>query len=454
MKNDRLMETSCGSPHYASPEVVQGQKYDGSKADAWSLGVLLYGLCAGRLPFDDHSIPRLLEKVCKGTFVMPNHFDGQLRDLVAKLLVVSPDQRMTLANVKSHPWWIDKCRAFGFPMDGSHLAQLPPAMPLPSGNPPDSGVTSSSSPASGLTRPTGPPPIPPRKASSSSQQSSASTATSAARGSMIIHHPLLQIKVEDIGEDELKKYFTDLQNLALSIAEENAILRDNFQCPRTLPQASQQATAPTHPAVNPPESALMPIPPQEMQLPVQEPLDEEVLEFITVQQGWADVDSLTKQLKDPAPSLDKAFYKLLLQQKSAYSNLNHLRHDLPSSVSPNRPIKLVEQSADANAPLESLLRNCRIKTDTALLRNVDADPAFAPAQVKKKGKGIFGRVFGGKGGKPEEGREDSTNHPSPMRAKAVTVVAPEASESGSTNVQRLGMDMRQKSAPMLIKREK
>ena len=62
-KEDQLFETSCGSPHYASPEVIQGLKYDGEKCDIWSLGVLLFGLCAGRLPFDDQQIPKLLEKV-------------------------------------------------------------------------------------------------------------------------------------------------------------------------------------------------------------------------------------------------------------------------------------------------------------------------------------------------------------------------------------------------------
>jgi BR serine/threonine kinase len=67
-----MVETSCGSPHYAAPEVVQGNYYDGRAADVWSCGVILYGLLAGRLPFNDPSIRTLLIKVKRAKYTMPN----------------------------------------------------------------------------------------------------------------------------------------------------------------------------------------------------------------------------------------------------------------------------------------------------------------------------------------------------------------------------------------------
>lgn len=56
----KMLETSCGSPHYASPEIIRGVKYDGAKADIWSTGIILYALLTGNLPFDDENIRRLL----------------------------------------------------------------------------------------------------------------------------------------------------------------------------------------------------------------------------------------------------------------------------------------------------------------------------------------------------------------------------------------------------------
>jgi BR serine/threonine kinase len=67
-----IAETSCGSPHYAAPEVVRGIPYDGRAADIWSCGVILFALLAGRLPFTDPSIRNLLVKVKSGQYAMPD----------------------------------------------------------------------------------------------------------------------------------------------------------------------------------------------------------------------------------------------------------------------------------------------------------------------------------------------------------------------------------------------
>lgn len=90
------LETSCGSPHYASPEIVNGEKYQGTATDIWSCGVILYALLTGRLPFDDRSIRRLLAKVKAGIYEMPDWIDPLAKDLISRMLVVEVAKRITV----------------------------------------------------------------------------------------------------------------------------------------------------------------------------------------------------------------------------------------------------------------------------------------------------------------------------------------------------------------------
>lgn len=59
-----LLRTSCGSPHYASPEIVRGHTYIGAASDIWSCGVVFFALLTSRLPFDDKDVSVVLRKVC------------------------------------------------------------------------------------------------------------------------------------------------------------------------------------------------------------------------------------------------------------------------------------------------------------------------------------------------------------------------------------------------------
>ncbi|KAI1305576.1 hypothetical protein EDD11_004911 [Mortierella claussenii] len=104
-KTGRLLETSCGSPHYASPEVVTGLKYDGSSSDIWSCGIILYALLTGHLPFDDENIRQLLSKVKAGKFYMPTDISTGARDLISRMLTVNPKRRITMQEVMVHPWF-------------------------------------------------------------------------------------------------------------------------------------------------------------------------------------------------------------------------------------------------------------------------------------------------------------------------------------------------------------
>ncbi|KAK0449793.1 kinase-like domain-containing protein [Desarmillaria tabescens] len=98
------LETSCGSPHYASPEIVNGHKYQGTATDIWSCGIVLFALLSGRLPFDDKDVGILLSKVKSGVFKMPQSLDPLAKNLLSRMLVVDVHQRITIPEILVHPW--------------------------------------------------------------------------------------------------------------------------------------------------------------------------------------------------------------------------------------------------------------------------------------------------------------------------------------------------------------
>ncbi|XP_060856605.1 serine/threonine-protein kinase BRSK2 isoform X2 [Metopolophium dirhodum] len=104
--NGSMLETSCGSPHYACPEVIRGEKYDGRKADVWSCGVILYALLVGALPFDDDNLRQLLEKVKKGVFHIPHFVPPDCQNLLRGMIEVNPEKRLTLKDINKHSWVI------------------------------------------------------------------------------------------------------------------------------------------------------------------------------------------------------------------------------------------------------------------------------------------------------------------------------------------------------------
>ena len=104
MIDGEFMKTSCGSANYAAPEIVSGLKYAGTEVDIWSLGVLLYTLLAGSLPFDEASMPLLIAKIKEARYRLPYHFSHNAADLIKRMIVVNPQMRISISDMFKHPW--------------------------------------------------------------------------------------------------------------------------------------------------------------------------------------------------------------------------------------------------------------------------------------------------------------------------------------------------------------
>ena len=102
---DKLLHTTCGTPNYVAPEVLADKGYDGKTADTWSIGVILYVLLAGFLPFDEPTMVSLFKKIQSGDYSFPTWFTASARDLISHILVVDPEHRFDLAQISEHPWF-------------------------------------------------------------------------------------------------------------------------------------------------------------------------------------------------------------------------------------------------------------------------------------------------------------------------------------------------------------
>uniref|UniRef100_A0A4W3HL91 Maternal embryonic leucine zipper kinase n=1 Tax=Callorhinchus milii TaxID=7868 RepID=A0A4W3HL91_CALMI len=101
---DYQLMTCCGSPAYAAPELIQGKAYIGSEADIWSMGVLLYALLCGFLPFDDDNIVTLYRKIIKGKYSIPKWLSPGSELILKQMLQVDPSRRVSVKQLLNHPW--------------------------------------------------------------------------------------------------------------------------------------------------------------------------------------------------------------------------------------------------------------------------------------------------------------------------------------------------------------
>ena len=104
---NKWLNTSCGSPHYASPEVIRAENYRGDKADIWSCGVILFAMLTGKLPFDstgDRSDWRdVIDAVLAGEYIIPQGVSQQAADLIFRILQRDPRQRISIKHMWQHP---------------------------------------------------------------------------------------------------------------------------------------------------------------------------------------------------------------------------------------------------------------------------------------------------------------------------------------------------------------
>ncbi|XP_058113804.1 CBL-interacting serine/threonine-protein kinase 21-like [Magnolia sinica] len=100
-----LLSTACGSPSYVAPEVIANKNYDGSAADVWSCGVILFELLAGYLPFEDRNLMNLYRKISRAEYVWPEWFTEVQRKLIFRILDPRPGTRMTVAEILENDWF-------------------------------------------------------------------------------------------------------------------------------------------------------------------------------------------------------------------------------------------------------------------------------------------------------------------------------------------------------------
>jgi len=124
MMDGELLRTSCGSPNYASPEVLSGKLYAGPEVDIWSCGVILYALLCGTLPFDEEHIPTLFRKIKSGVFKIPDYLNKSVVTLIQHMLNVDPIKRATIEDIKNHEWFKVSLPEYLFPLVNENEASV------------------------------------------------------------------------------------------------------------------------------------------------------------------------------------------------------------------------------------------------------------------------------------------------------------------------------------------
>ncbi|KAE8708839.1 CBL-interacting serine/threonine-protein kinase 9 [Hibiscus syriacus] len=103
--DDGLLHTTCGTPNYVAPEVINNKGYNGAKADLWSCGVILFVLMAGYLPFEDPNLMGLYKKIFKADFNCPPWFSTSAKKLIKRILDPNPLTRITIAEIIENEWF-------------------------------------------------------------------------------------------------------------------------------------------------------------------------------------------------------------------------------------------------------------------------------------------------------------------------------------------------------------
>ncbi|BFZ57605.1 Serine/threonine-protein kinase [Savitreella phatthalungensis] len=121
------LNTFCGSLYFAAPELLNARAYTGPEVDVWSFGIVLYVLVCGKVPFDDQNMPALHAKIKRGVVEYPSWLSAECKHLIARMLVVDPTQRATIAEVINHPWML---KGYDAPVESYIRRREPITLPL------------------------------------------------------------------------------------------------------------------------------------------------------------------------------------------------------------------------------------------------------------------------------------------------------------------------------------
>ena len=103
---EQLLSTPCGSPCYASPEMVCGNKYNGFKIDVWSCGIIIFAMICGYLPFEDPNNEILFKKIMKCKVDYPEYLSEEVLDILNKIIVIDPNKRINIEQIRQHPFYL------------------------------------------------------------------------------------------------------------------------------------------------------------------------------------------------------------------------------------------------------------------------------------------------------------------------------------------------------------
>ncbi|KAH7825449.1 putative CBL-interacting serine/threonine-protein kinase 8 [Monocercomonoides exilis] len=246
-KDDVLLRTQCGTPNYTAPEILSGNPYDGKPADVWSCGVILFVMLAGYLPFEENATTELFNKIKKAQYEFPPYFPEAPKSLIKAILVPDPSKRLTIPQIKEHPWF----RGERQDTTSQNVSSLQVSTGMA-----NSAIGSSSSSSSSSYAP--PPPSSSSSStsalSSSSESSNPPSFESRPDPSFPVSHPLIS-KVTDA---EMAAAFQQIDEADVKFRE--GLKKEGATAPHSSPcQSTPIFTSPSVPAsVQSPASSVIP----------------------------------------------------------------------------------------------------------------------------------------------------------------------------------------------------
>ena len=102
---NNFLQTACGTPSYAPPEMLEGQQYNGEASDIWSCGIILYAMLCGTLPFTESKEEIIIRKIKEHDYKIPKYLSKEAQDILYHILKINPEERFSIENIKSHPWF-------------------------------------------------------------------------------------------------------------------------------------------------------------------------------------------------------------------------------------------------------------------------------------------------------------------------------------------------------------